>query len=230
MPLESSGDEPCDNDDADCNDQSSGSDRPAASTVDKLQPTDDSIYFDNHSLTEKDPRTKHTGGDHEWSSDDDKTSTRGPRTTTESLVIRENMTVVPPRKPVQRITTRAPVGQRTTPPRGRGRGSGYVTEEAPPPPKSSSQDSLKINIGLIGGIAGGVILLFLVLVFALYKYKSRDEGTYKVDEGKNYGYEACGSATGGSNGDTNGTTTKCGGSTTPPSGKRKKKDVKEWYV
>ena len=107
-----------------------------------------------------------------------------------------------------------------------------MTEEAPPPlPKSSSpQDSLKINIGLIGGIAGGVILLFLVLIFALYKYRSRDEGTYKVDEGKNYGYEVCGGATGGSNGDTNGSTTKCGGSTTPPSGKRKKKDVKEWYV
>ena len=228
VPLEeTSGEEPCDDDDIDCNDQSSGSDKLPERPVNKPQPTDDSIYFDTHTLTEKVPRRNHTGtGDQEWSSDD-KTSTRRPRTTPEPLVIRENMTVAPPRKPLHRITTRAPVGQQTTP--SKGGGHGYVTEVDPEPKRSSPQDRLKMNIGLIAGIAAGVILLLLLLAFALYKYKSRDEGTYKVDEGKNYGYEVCASGTAGSNSDTNGTT-KCGGGMTPPSGKRKKKDVKEWYV
>lgn len=74
------------------------------------------------------------------------------------------------------------------------------------------------NIGLILGIAAGVLVALLILIFALYKFRSKDEGSYKIDESQNFAHlekkqQSNGGAAHGSNGKNS-----------------KKKDVKEWYV
>ena len=57
-------------------------------------------------------------------------------------------------------------------------------------------------------------------MIALYKFRSRDEGSYRVDESQNFAYlEAKKQQTNGAVVHNNGTA-KMG----------KKKDVKEWYV
>jgi len=83
--------------------------------------------------------------------------------------------------------------------------------------------TLGLSIGFIVGIAAGVVILCFIIAFAFYKYKSRDEGSYKVDESKNYPYEAPvpkPTPTQANGGYKSGT----------PTPKPKKKDVKEWYV
>ncbi|XP_050406301.1 neurexin-3 isoform X2 [Patella vulgata] len=78
-----------------------------------------------------------------------------------------------------------------------------------------------LNIGLIIGIAAGVLVALLILIFALYKFRTRSEGTYKVDESQNFSYleskkqQGNGALLGANENN------KRGG---------KKKDVKEWYV
>lgn len=79
-----------------------------------------------------------------------------------------------------------------------------------------------LNIGLIVGIAVSVLVAVVILCIALYKFRSRDEGTYKVDESQNFttldgrkGHQGNGTLLSHSD------TGKRGG---------KKKDVKEWYV
>ena len=60
-------------------------------------------------------------------------------------------------------------------------------------------------------------------MIALYKFRSRDEGSYRVDESQNFAYlEAKKQQTNGAvvQNVYNGTANKTG----------KKKDVKEWYV
>ncbi len=91
--------------------------------------------------------------------------------------------------------------------------------------KHSGLGPLSLNIGLIVGIAAGVLLLLLILAYALYKYKSRDEGSYKIDESKNYPYE---SPIAKPSPTANGGLSKSG--MQPTSKPAKKKDVKEWYV
>ena len=46
---------------------------------------------------------------------------------------------------------------------------------------------------MIIGIVVAIIVVLLLLALAVHKYRSRDEGTYRVDESKNYGYDACNS-------------------------------------
>lgn len=53
--------------------------------------------------------------------------------------------------------------------------------------------SLTTGILMIVGIVAAIIVVLLLLALAVYKYRSRDEGTYRVDECKNYGYDACNS-------------------------------------
>ena len=81
-----------------------------------------------------------------------------------------------------------------------------------------------VTLWIILGVAGGVLLALLVLAYAVYKYKSKDEGTYKIDESKNYdAYEERKPMTQSNNG--------CDKSSGPLIGKPvKKKSVKEWYV
>jgi len=56
-----------------------------------------------------------------------------------------------------------------------------------------SVSSLTTGIAMIIGIVASIIIVLLLLALAVYKYRSRDEGTYRVDESKNYGYDACNS-------------------------------------
>ena len=90
--------------------------------------------------------------------------------------------------------------------------------------KSGKHSSpLGMSVGLIVGIVGGVLVVLFVLAYAVYKYRSRDEGTYKIDESKNYGYEVCNSKpmvhlNGRSK------------SAADRSSRHKRKDTKEWYV
>ena len=91
--------------------------------------------------------------------------------------------------------------------------------------QGSGSGGSDINIGLIVGIAVSVLVAVVILCIALYKFRSRDEGTYKVDESQNF-TTLDGSGKKGQQG--NGTLL----SHTDTGGKRvgKKKDVKEWYV
>ncbi|XP_060602155.1 neurexin-1-like isoform X2 [Ruditapes philippinarum] len=117
-----------------------------------------------------------------------------------------------------------PSGKNTTvynPPGHTANPDGKTTDLSEPRAKKSSNDSGHLNIFLIVGIACGVLVALIILLVALYKFRSRDEGSYRVDESQNFAYleakkqQANGAAT---NNIGNG---KAGG---------KKKDVKEWYV
>jgi hypothetical protein len=52
----------------------------------------------------------------------------------------------------------------------------------------NSDEDGKKKLALIIGIAVGVLFTIIILIIALYKFRSRDEGTYKVDESKNFAY------------------------------------------
>jgi len=54
-------------------------------------------------------------------------------------------------------------------------------------------NSLTTGIAMIVGIVASIIVVLLLLALAVHKYRSRDEGSYRVDETKNYGYDACNS-------------------------------------
>ncbi|XP_071159712.1 neurexin 1-like isoform X8 [Mytilus edulis] len=89
------------------------------------------------------------------------------------------------------------------------------TESQGPPDREDDKKKLALFIGIGVGVAFTVI----ILIIALYKFRSRDEGTYKVDESKNFAYLESKSLQG------NGAI--IGASNIKPG---KKKDVKEWYV
>lgn len=52
------------------------------------------------------------------------------------------------------------------------------------PTQQGSHRTINLTL-LIGCIAGG-ILLIVILVYAFVKYRNRDEGSYKIDESKNF--------------------------------------------
>lgn len=78
----------------------------------------------------------------------------------------------------------------------------------------------KKRLALYIGIGVGVLFTLIILIIALYKFRSRDEGTYKVDESKNFAYLE-------SKNVHHGNGAIIGASNIKPG---KKKDVKEWYV
>lgn len=88
-----------------------------------------------------------------------------------------------------------------------------------------------MNIGLIVGIASGVILLVFVLAYAVFKYlSSQGEGSYKLDGTDKYCFEAYSeSKTVTTTSATPRTTTTSAGNA-PMTTKTKKKKIKEWYV
>ncbi|XP_013396315.1 neurexin-2-like isoform X1 [Lingula anatina] len=78
-----------------------------------------------------------------------------------------------------------------------------------------------MNIAVIIGIIVGVLVALLILIFIIYKVKKRSNGSYKIDESKNYAdvkqpLQANGDKTHHVNGSS--------------PAKTKKGDVKEWYV
>ncbi|GAB1597700.1 neurexin-2-like isoform X5 [Argonauta hians] len=117
-------------------------------------------------------------------------------------------------------------------------------------PETTFENSDDLNIGLIVGIAAGVLVALIVLIIALYKFRSRDEGSYKIDESQNFAYldskqqqsngallphnTTPGGSIGGGIGGMGGMGGSMGGSIVSGGGggskSGKKKDVKEWYV
>ncbi|XP_074654685.1 neurexin-3-like [Tubulanus polymorphus] len=79
------------------------------------------------------------------------------------------------------------------------------------------------TLPVIIGIAVGSLVILLIIIYVFYKCKGRDEGSYKIDESKNYRIEAKPLK---SDAHINGGL-KAGVAPTKPS---KKKDIKEWYV
>lgn len=154
--------------------------------------------------------------------------------TTDSLIITVNITETPPKKGLSPFST--PQSSKTpnasAPSGGGGKGDGDKKDRngsyGEDPYEKRSKNPMGLNIGLIVGIAAGVVLLLLILAYALYKYKSRDEGSYKIDESKNYSYEAytAQAAKQPATPHANGGMSKSSAHSSKP----RKKDVKEWYV
>ncbi len=120
----------------------------------------------------------------------------------------------------------------TSPGPGRGGGGGAPEAAAGDGPRQGGvqdRNPFSLSIGVIVGIAAGVILLLLILAYAVYKYKSRDEGLYKVDESKNYRYDSCNTKPPPPPHSVNGAGGFPAKSGSTPT-KAKKKEVKEWYV
>ena len=147
------------------------------------------------------------------------------RTTTDTpkIIIDVNMT----ERPLRPETRHPLITPTPTPPGGSGPGGGGIgnvidSDGAGLDPLKRGGTALGMNIGLIVGIAVGVVLLLLIIAFAFYKYKSRDEGSYKIDESKNYSYETCSTKPPPQ---VNGGVSKSGSNCS-----KSKKNVKEWYV
>ena len=83
------------------------------------------------------------------------------------------------------------------------------------------------NFGFIVGVAAASFFVLLLLIFAICKYRNRDEGTYRIDETKNFGpfAELDAPLNGGGS-------SKSSRSKSSASGKNRRKGVgvKEWYV
>ena len=50
-----------------------------------------------------------------------------------------------------------------------------------------SDESTKSNYNFIIGVTIASVLFLLLIIFAIYKYRNRDEGSYVIDETKNCG-------------------------------------------
>ena len=140
---------------------------------------------------------------------------------TPKIIIDVNMT----ERPLRPETRHPLITQTPTPPAGSGPGGGgigSIADGSGLDPLKRGGTALGMNIGLIVGIAVGVVLLLLIIAFAFYKYKSRDEGSYKIDESKNYSYETCSTKPPPQ---ANGGLSKSGSNCS-----KSKKNVKEWYV
>ncbi|CAD5112828.1 DgyrCDS2039 [Dimorphilus gyrociliatus] len=105
-----------------------------------------------------------------------------------------------------------------------------VNPASEPPPNEISTGKFSLNLGLIIGVACGVLVLLLIVTYVLYKYRARDDGSYKVDESKNYiAYQQAATKPP--------PTETAVLSTAPnaqvvvaPTATKSKKDVKEWFV
>ncbi|CAB1445627.1 unnamed protein product [Pleuronectes platessa] len=76
--------------------------------------------------------------------------------------------------------------------------------------------------GMVVGIVAAAALCILILLYAMYKYRNRDEGSYHVDESRNYISNSAQS---------NGTVVKEKPvNTAKTAGKNKKNKDKEYYV
>ncbi|XP_056437899.1 neurexin-3b-like [Gadus chalcogrammus] len=108
-----------------------------------------------------------------------------------------------------------------------------VVRRAPPESSEVIRESGSTT-GMVVGIVSAAALCILILLYAMYKYRNRDEGSYQVDETRNYisnsatqsngavVKEKAGAAAGGGGG---GGGTKGGGGS-----KRPKDKDKEYYV
>ena len=114
-----------------------------------------------------------------------------------------------------------------------------------PVPAASTNSRLAVHVGLIAGSSVGVVVVLLLAALAVYKYRSRDEGSYRLDPDAPNGYVAApggerfrlrrtsssGLASSGpadqNGGGGGGTMYRLRNSRSRSKGRR---DVKEWYV
>uniref|UniRef100_A0A3Q2Y6W6 Neurexin/syndecan/glycophorin C domain-containing protein n=1 Tax=Hippocampus comes TaxID=109280 RepID=A0A3Q2Y6W6_HIPCM len=75
--------------------------------------------------------------------------------------------------------------------------------------------------GMVIGIVAAAALCILILLYAMYKYRNRDEGSYQVDESRNYITNSAQS---------NGTVIKDKQQSSKGSHKKQKNKDKEYYV
>ena len=105
------------------------------------------------------------------------------------------------------------------------------TTTVPNPTLKATSDLTDSNL-FIFGVGSLAVFVLLVLIFAIYKYRNRDEGTYRIDESKNCGpfaelhmpLNSDGSQRHGSSGGGG------GGSKKKKSGVRQNNPNKEWLV
>lgn len=92
----------------------------------------------------------------------------------------------------------------------------------PGPPAEVFRESSSTT-GMVVGIVAAAALCILILLYAMYKYRNRDEGSYSVYESRNYISNTAQS---------NGTVVKekPANSSAKTSGKGKKNKDKEYYV
>ncbi|CAM1325515.1 NRXN2 (predicted) [Pycnogonum litorale] len=104
-------------------------------------------------------------------------------------------------------------------------------------PKSRSAETLTLVVGIVAGVMVAVV----IIAFLVYRFRNRPEGSYKIDESKNYRFSSDpGTLSISVSGYMNGSQTQMngavknggnGGGGGDKAGKLpKKKDVKEWYV
>ena len=232
-----SGEPPCGADDEDCAGSGSGDDR-GVDPVNTPKVVTDDIYITSPEPTRKYPPPWDDDKQHpDWNQPDQ----HHPHSSTQNpMVVTVNMTTVVPKRPSSGVTTRRTPHASEPPPRRdptreEAEGGGSSSSGGMIPPKSSKKGksfNLSSNIILIVGITAGVLVILLVLAFAIYKYKSRDEGSYKIDESKNYPYQegaavaACNKPSSQVNGGSCTRSSQSGMQTAS----KPKKNVKEWYV
>ena len=117
-------------------------------------------------------------------------------------------------------------------------------DDGVPSAAASTNSQLAVHVGMIAGSSVGVVIVLLLAALAVYKYRSRDQGSYRLDPDAPNGYVAApggeryqlrrtsssGLASSGPS-DQNcaggGTVYRLRNSRTRSKGRR---DVKEWYV
>ncbi|XP_072776471.1 neurexin-2-beta isoform X12 [Taeniopygia guttata] len=105
----------------------------------------------------------------------------------------------------------------------RGGGSAPPVTRRPPVPPTAAPGAVEVvreaggTTGMVVGIVAAAALCILILLYAMYKYRNRDEGSYQVDQSRHY-IGAAPAAPGGGPGGAPGAA-----SPTPPAGTPKEK-------
>ncbi|XP_063235605.1 neurexin 1 isoform X2 [Bacillus rossius redtenbacheri] len=106
-----------------------------------------------------------------------------------------------------------------------------------PPSRAKPRDRISSeaaeNTALIIGIIAGALIAIVLIILIILKFKNRSEGSYKVDEGKNYRHAAGPDAAllpPAGNGQQMNGSVRNGNGNGKPAKKRDIKDIKEWYV
>ena len=94
------------------------------------------------------------------------------------------------------------------------------------PNKTASKPDEQPSFTFIVSVASATFFALMLIIFAVCKYRNRDEGTYRIDETKNFGpFAELDAPLNGGNGKKS---TKA--SSASSKNRRKGVGVKEWYV
>lgn len=97
--------------------------------------------------------------------------------------------------------------------------------------KKLTANSSSLNTGVIIGISIAAFVALIILIYAIYKYRNRDEGTYTIDETKNFGPFADLDANSSANSNSKNNSLNCASKKSKSTKKmRQVNGNKEWYV